>query len=126
MFSHVTLGSSDLTRSRLFYDAVMAVIGCAPSDVWPDGRLRYFMNGVMLTILEPIDGSPPESGNGHTLGFRMADPAMADRWHHEGVRHGGVSVEGLPGVRARPFGNIYLAYLRDPDGNKLCGMVEVD
>lgn len=125
MFSHATLGSSDLERSRRFYDATMNVLGCAPSEVWPDGRLRYFGDGVMLTILEPINGAGPEPGNGHTLGFRVANPEMGDRWHGVGLRHGGVAIEDPPGIRKRPIGTIYLAYLRDPDGNKLCAMVEV-
>lgn len=125
MFSHVTLGSSDLERSRRFYDATLGVLGCAPSAIWPDGRLRYFKNGMMLTILAPIDGGEPEPGNGHTLGFRVDAPETGDLWHSEGILHGGSAIEDPPGIRKRPIGDIYLAYLRDPDGNKLCVMTEV-
>jgi catechol 2,3-dioxygenase-like lactoylglutathione lyase family enzyme len=126
MFSHATLGSRDLKRSKRFYDAILGVLGCATSKIWPDGRLRYFHGGAMLTILVPINGAAADPGNGHTLGFRVASPEIGDRWHKEGLRHGGIAIEGPPGIRQRPIGNIYLAYLRDPDGNKLCAMVKVD
>ena len=120
MFSHVTLGSSDIARSRRFYDALLGALGVEPSEIAADNRLRYFRDGAMLTILEPIDGNAPSPGNGTTIGFRADSPAQADAWVAAGVAHGGTLIEDAPGPRERPIGTVYLAYLRDPDGNKLC------
>ena len=80
----------------------------------------------MLTILAPINDAAPEPGNGHTLGFRVESPEMVDSWHLTGLRHGGAAAEEPPGIRKRPIGSVYLAYLRDPDGNKLCAMAKID
>lgn len=125
MFSHVVMGSSDLERSKRFYDAIMGVVGAAPGEISGDLRLRYFHGGAMLTLLPPIDGAAPDPGNGHTLGLTMANAEMTDRWHEAGLKHGGTALEDPPGLRSRPFGDIYLAYLRDPDGNKLCAKYDV-
>lgn len=125
MFSHVVMGSRDLERSKSFYDAIMGVIGGAPGEISDDQRLRYFHNGGMLTLLPPINGEAPDPGNGHTLGLTMESVEMTDRWHEEGQKHGGTAVEDAPGIRSRPFGDSYLAYLRDPDGNKLCAKYTV-
>ena len=126
MFSHVTLGSSDIARSRRFYDAILDVISAGPAAVLPDGRLRYTHGGAALSILRPIDGQSPSTGNGTTIGFLLDSPAQVDAWHRAGVDHGGTAIEDPPGPRDRPIGRLYLAYLRDPDGNKLCGFHRLD
>jgi catechol 2,3-dioxygenase-like lactoylglutathione lyase family enzyme len=122
MFSHVMLGSNDLPRSKLFYDAILAVIGGGPGVYDPKGRLIYDHRGGRLMISAPIDGAPACHANGGTIGFAMASPAEADAWHKAGLESGGVAIEDPPGVRERAWGDLYLAYLRDPDGNKLCGL----
>lgn len=120
MFSHVVVGSNDLERSKTFYDALFGAIGGKPAVVDPKGRLVYRHNGGMLMVVPPIDGQPATAANGGTIGFVMASPAEADAWHAAGVAAGGKSIEDPPGVRSNDFGSLYLAYLRDPDGNKLC------
>lgn len=122
MFSHITLGSNDIERSKAFYDALFAAIGGNPGITDPKGRVLYMHNGGLLLITKPINGEPATGANGGTIGFAMASPAEADAWHAAGVAAGGTSVEDPPGVRSAEFGDIYLAYLRDPDGNKLCAM----
>jgi catechol 2,3-dioxygenase-like lactoylglutathione lyase family enzyme len=122
MFSHVMLGSNDLPRSKLFYDAILAVIGGGPGVYDPKGRLIYDHRGARLMISAPIDGAPACHANGGTIGFAMASPAEAEAWHKAGLESGGVAIEDPPGVRERAWGDLYLAYLRDPDGNKLCGL----
>ena len=77
--------------------------------------------GVFAVSL-PIDGEPATCANGGTIGFACDSPAKADAWHAAGVAAGGVSIEDPPGVREGGVGKLYLAYLRDPDGNKLCAM----
>lgn len=125
MFSHVFVGSNDLDRSKAFYDAVIGAIGGNPGFMDAKGRLIYAHNGGMLMVTKPINGEPATPANGGTIGFSMATPAEADAWHAAGVAAGGTSIEDAPGVRKGEFGDLYLAYLRDPDGNKLCGLHRV-
>lgn len=122
MYSHVFVGSNDLERSKKFYDALFGAIGGKPGFLDPKGRLIYAHNGGMFMVTRPINGEPAAPANGGTIGFAMASPAEADAWHAAGVEAGGTSVEDPPGVRKNDFGDLYLAYLRDPDGNKLCAL----
>ena len=125
MFSHLTLGSNDIERSRTFYDAVFGALGAKPAIMDDKGRLIYFHKDALLLITKPIDGQPATAGNGSTVGFAMDSTEQADAWHAAGVANGGTSVEDPPGVRESASGNLYLAYLRDPDGNKLCALLRV-
>lgn len=125
MFSHIMVGSNDLHRSKKFYDALFGAIGGKPGFQDAKGRLIYMHNGAMFMVTKPIDGAPASAANGGTIGFAMADAAEADAWHAAGVAHGGTSIEDAPGVRKNDFGDLYLAYLRDPDGNKLCALNRV-
>jgi catechol 2,3-dioxygenase-like lactoylglutathione lyase family enzyme len=120
MFSHIMVGSSDLDRSRKFYDAVFGAIGGKPAITDDKGRLIYLHNGGVFMVTAPIDGAPATHANGGTIGFAMDGPEQADAWHAAGVAAGGTAIENPPGVREGGFGRLYLAYLRDPDGNKLC------
>ena len=122
MFTHVMIGSNDLARSKTFYDAVFAAIGGQPGTQDPRGRLIYAHRGGRFLITKPIDGEPACHANGGTIGFAMESPAEADAWHKAGVAHGGSAIEDPPGVRQGAAGSLYLAYLRDPDGNKLCAL----
>ncbi len=121
MFSHVMLGSNDLDRSRRFYDAVLGTLGVPPGAV---DRHRVFWRtrtGVFSTSL-PIDGKPATVGNGSTFGFACASSEQVDAWHAAGIANGGTTCEDPPGVREGAAGKLYLAYLRDPDGNKICAL----
>jgi catechol 2,3-dioxygenase-like lactoylglutathione lyase family enzyme len=122
MFSHMMVGSNDIDRSKKFYDAVFAAIGGPAAIVDPKGRLVYRHNGGTFMVTKPIDGKPATAANGGTIGFAVSSPAQADAWHAAGVANGGVAIEDPPGVRQGAAGKIYLAYLRDPDGNKLCAL----
>ncbi len=125
MFSHVMLGSNDLDRSRRFYDALFAAIGGRTAVDDPKGRLVYPHRGSLLMITKPIDGGPATPANGGTIGFAVDDAAAVDAWQAAGVAHGGTAVEDPPGVRELGRNRLYLAYLRDPDGNKLCALYRV-
>ncbi len=123
MFSHQTLGSNDIARSKLFYDALFAAMGGSEGQIDPKGRLIYSHNGGRLLITRPVNGDAVTHGNGSTLGLTMDSPAQADAWHAAGIAHGGTTCEDPPGIRiANNGGQMYLAYLRDPDGNKLCAL----
>jgi catechol 2,3-dioxygenase-like lactoylglutathione lyase family enzyme len=122
MFSHVMVGSNDLDVSRAFYDALFAAVGGKPAMQDDKGRLIYMHDGALFMVTKPIDGEPACHANGGTIGFRMASTEQADAWHAAGVAAGGTACEDPPGVREGGFGKLYLAYLRDPAGNKLCGL----
>ncbi len=122
MFSHVMIGSNDIPRSKAFYDALFAAIGGAPGTQDPKGRLVYAHRGGRLMITPPINGEAATGANGGTIGFTVDSPEHADAWHQAGVAHGGTAVEDAPGLRQGGSGPLYLAYLRDPDGNKLCAL----
>jgi catechol 2,3-dioxygenase-like lactoylglutathione lyase family enzyme len=121
MFSHVMIGTNDLDKAKNFYDAVLGALGIAPAVV--DGhRIFYFSPTGILSISVPINGEPATAANGGTIGFACGSPAQADAWHAAGVANGGSTCEDPPGVREGGMGKMYLAYLRDPDGNKLCAL----
>ncbi len=121
MFSHVMLGVNDLERSKAFYDAVLGTIGVGPGVA---NKNRYFYRGAGSTfaITTPINGEPATHGNGSTIGFTVQSASQGDAWHAAGVANGGTTCEDAPGFREGPMGKLYLAYLRDPDGNKLCAL----
>ena len=122
MFSHIMVGSNDIARSKKFYDALFVAMGGQPGVEDAKGRLVYAHNGGRFMVTIPIDGKPATAANGGTIGFTMSDAKQADAWHKAGVANGGTSIEDPPGVRQAATGRIYLAYLRDPDGNKLCAL----
>lgn len=121
MFSHVMVGVNDLEASKKFYDAVLGALGIGPGIA---NRNRYFYPSAKgsFAITTPINGKPASHGNGSTIGFSVASPEQGDAWHAAGLAHGGTTCEDPPGFRESPNGKTYLAYLRDPDGNKLCAL----
>ena len=124
MFSHIMVGTNDLDRAKSFYDALLGALGVAPAMV---DRHRIFYRtptGVFCVSL-PINGEPATFANGGTIGFACSSTEQADAWHAAGVASGGVTCEEPPGVRDGGMGKMYLAYLRDPDGNKLCALHRV-
>ena len=122
MFSHVMVGSNDMARSKAFYDALLAALGGKPGAQDPRGRLVYVHKGGRFLVTTPIDGQAASHANGGTIGFAAASPAEVDAWHAAGAANGGTAIEDPPGVRQGAAGGLYLAYLRDPDGNKLCAL----
>jgi catechol 2,3-dioxygenase-like lactoylglutathione lyase family enzyme len=124
MFSHIMIGSNDINKSKKFYDALFGVLGAAAATP-NNGRLAYAHDGGRFIITTPIDGKPASSANGGTIGFLMSGPDQANAWHKAGVENGGTSIEDPPGIRQGAAGQMYLAYLRDPDGNKLCALYRV-
>nr|WP_295660935.1 VOC family protein [Polymorphobacter sp.] len=122
MFSHMMVGSNDIDRSKTFYDALFGAVGGKPAITDDQGRLIYMHNGGVYLVTKPINGEPAHHANGGTVGFAMDNPEQADAWHAAGVANGGTTCENPPGVRTGSMGSMYLAYLRDPDGNKLCAL----
>lgn len=122
MFSHMMVGSNDLDKAKVFYDALFGAMGGKPGILDPKGRLVYAHNGSVFLVTKPIDGEAATVGNGSTLGFAMETTEAADAWHEAGAAAGGTPIEDPPGWREGGGRRLYLAYLRDPDGNKLCAL----
>ena len=118
MFSHIMVGSNDLARAKSFYDRLFD----KPGRQDDKGRLAYGRRGSVFMVSKPIDGQPATCGNGSTIGFVFDSPEEVESWHKRGLEAGGTAIEDPPGWRENAFGKLYLAYLRDPDGNKLCGL----
>ncbi|MFD1788193.1 VOC family protein [Sphingomonas floccifaciens] len=125
MFTHVMLGMNDLDESKAFYDATLGTLGIAPGRVDPKGRVIYMNDGGRLLLTKPIDGQPACHANGGTIGFAAASAEQVDAWQAAGVANGGTAIEDAPGMRDAGFGKLYLAYLRDPAGNKVCALHRV-
>lgn len=122
MFSHIMLGTNDVHRAKKFYDNVLGTLGVGPGNIDDNRRVFYMTPQGILAISQPINGEPATAANGGTIGFACSTPAQADAWHAAGVANGGTTCEDPPGVREGGMGKMYLAYLRDPDGNKLCAL----
>lgn len=121
MFSHIMIGTNDLDRAKKFYDALLAPLGVKPAVV-DRHRIFYFTPSGTFAVSKPINGEPATHANGGTIGFAASSPEQADAWHKAGLDAGGSTIEDPPGVRGEAPNRMYLAYLRDPDGNKLCAL----
>jgi len=124
MFSHVMLGADDIEASKTFYDAALGALGAREAMLDPKGRAMYMHGGGIFMLTKPIDGNPTTNANGSTIGFAAASPEEADAFHKAGLAHGGTAIEDPPGWREGSGMKLYLAYLRDPAGNKICAMCQ--
>ncbi len=121
MFSHIMIGTNDLDRAKAFYDALLGTIGVRPAMV--DGhRIFYRTPTGVFSVTKPINGQPATAANGGTIGFACTSADQVNAWHAAGIAAGGTTCEDPPGVRKGAAGNLYLAYLRDLDGNKICAL----
>lgn len=126
MLSHIMLGTNDIERSKCFYDAVLKVLGAGGAlentNKTGQRRLFYRHDGSTFCVTEPIDGQSASCGNGSTIGFKCDSSDQVRQFHDVAVANGGTSIEDQPGPRMGPSGVLHLAYVRDPDGNKLCAL----
>jgi len=120
MFSHVMVGANDMAKSKAFYDATLGAIGVSPGFTDPKGRVFYRTQAGTFGVTPPIDGASATHANGGTIGFACTSPEQVQAWHAAGVASGGTAIEEPPGERAGS--KMFLAYLRDPAGNKLCAL----
>jgi catechol 2,3-dioxygenase-like lactoylglutathione lyase family enzyme len=129
MFNHVVIGSNDIERSKRFYDAVLGTLGASEamrnkSDSG-HARLFYRHDGNVFGVTEPINGDEATFANGGTIGFKCNSPEQVQAFHDTAIASGGTSIEDPPGLREGSLGAMYLAYVRDPDGHKLCAIYRV-
>lgn len=123
MFSHIMVGANDIQKSKKFYDATLGALGVAPADVDTEKQRMFYRTPTgMFGVTKPINGGPASAANGGTIGFNCKTPDEVEAWHAAGVANGGTTCEDPPGVRELGPMKLYLAYLRDPDGNKLCAL----
>ncbi len=123
MFSHVMIGANDIEESKKFYDAALNVLGHSEGKVDPKGRCFYRSSTGVFGLTKPLNGDAATGANGGTIGFLAASAEEVDAWHAAGLANGGTAVEDPPGIRELPTsGQLYLAYLLDPAGNKVCAM----
>jgi len=126
MFNHIMIGSRNIEQSKKFYDAVLGTLGAGEPmrNVGPTGHIRLFYRheGNAFCISEPINGEDATFANGATIGFKCSSPEQVQIFHDTAVAHGGQSIEDPPGLRDGALGPLYLSYVRDPDGHKLCAV----
>ena len=119
MFHHIMIGANDVQASRKFYDAILTTLGHPAGIEDPKGRFFYVSGGNILALTSPLDGAAATHANGGTIGFTAANPEAVDAWHAAGMANGGAACEDPPGLRQN---GMYVAYLRDPSGNKICAV----
>ncbi|NMW32997.1 VOC family protein [Altererythrobacter sp. RZ02] len=126
MLNHIMIGSSDIEKSKSFYNAVLGVLGAGEpmAHVNDTGQTRLFYqhDGSTFSVSEPINGKPVTPSNGSTIGFACNSPDQIQELHDVAVANGGTSIEDPPGLREGSMGPMYLCYFTDPDGHKLCGI----
>ena len=126
MFNHIMVGSNDIERSKKFYNAVLSTLG-AGEPIYNKAstghaRLFYRHDGSTFCVSEPINNEPATFANGGTIAFKCSSPEQVQHFHDTAVANGGTSIEDAPGLRSSTLGAMHLAYVRDPDGNKLCAI----
>jgi catechol 2,3-dioxygenase-like lactoylglutathione lyase family enzyme len=124
MFSHIMIGTNDLDKAKAFYDKLLGTLGVQPGIV-DRHRIFYRTKTGTFSVSKPIDGKPATPANGGTIGFLATSPEAADAWHASGIANGGTTCEEPPGIREMGDVKMHIAYLRDPDGNKLCALYRV-
>ena len=117
VFSHTTVGATDLGSSTKFYDAALAPLGVKNLGPFGESCFLYGKEKPAFLVLKPGNGEAPSS-NGVTIGFAAAGKDAVNAFHAAGLSAGGTD-EGAPGPRGH-LPNAYAAYLRDPAGNKVC------
>ena len=126
MLNHVMIGTNDIERAKRFYNAVLGTLGAGePMTHKADSghtRLFYRHAGSTFCITEPINDEEATSANGSTIGFKCDTPEQVREFHDVAIANGGKSIENPPGLREGSMGPLHLAYVRDPDGHKLCAL----
>ncbi|MDQ1231141.1 VOC family protein [Sphingomonas sp. SORGH_AS_0879] len=128
MLFHTMVGSNDIERSKRFYDTVLGTLGVgeATRNIADSGHTRLIYNhgnGTNFIVSQPINDEPATVANGGAVAVACNSPEQVKQFHDVAVANGGTSIEAPPGPRhTASMGTVELAYFRDPDGNKLCGI----
>jgi catechol 2,3-dioxygenase-like lactoylglutathione lyase family enzyme len=117
IFTHVCIAADDLDASARFYDATLQPLGIRNFGAFNDRSIGYGADRPEMLLMTPLNGEPACPSNGSTVGFAAPSRDAVDAFHTNGLVNGGTD-EGAPGPRGLP--GSYAAYLRDPNGNKIC------
>lgn len=124
MFSYVMVRSSDLEKSKAFYDATLGALGYDEGFYAHEAKeVVYVSKQASFVLYDAADGEPASNTNGHVIGLKTRETANVDAWHAAGIANGGTSYDELPGIRDNGKNRVYNAHLKDPDGHKLCAVV---
>lgn len=126
MFSHIMIGANDVSASKTFYDAALGALGIPPGRADDKGRVFYRTKTGVFGLTKPINGEAACAANGGTIGFAAESPEAANAWHAAGIANGGSACEDPPGIRESGPVKLYIAYLRDPAGNKICALKRME
>lgn len=125
MFTHVMVGANDIGAMMAFYDAVLIPLGLhratATGAMGPAGVIWQYpgQRWPQFALRHPLNGQPATAGNGVLISFRCPSRQAVERAWETALRTGGTD-EGAPGDRPRYSDDFHAAYVRDPEGNKLC------
>lgn len=118
IFTHMVVGTNDVARARKFYDATLGALGLKNCGPMGANAFMWGKDGPEFIVTKPANGLPSTYANGGTIGFAAPTRKAVHAFHEAGVANGGMC-EGKPGPRTFTP-TAYAAYLRDPDGNKIC------
>lgn len=126
MLNHIMIGSSDIEKTKSFYNAVLGVLGAGEPMVHVNDtgqtRLFYIHDGSTFSVSEPINGEPVTVANGSTIGFACNSAEQVQELHDVAIANGATTSEDPPGLREGSMGAMHLCYFLDPDGHKICGI----
>lgn len=117
MLSYATIGTNDLEKSAPFYTELLGTQGVTKFFDHPRGGVMFGKDGkLILGVLLPFNGDVATAGNGSMVAFDLPSREAVDAFYAKAISLGATD-EGMPGERAPGF---YMAYFRDPEGNKFC------
>jgi catechol 2,3-dioxygenase-like lactoylglutathione lyase family enzyme len=125
MIAYATIGTNDFEKSAQFFDAVLGTLGHQRTHDYSENKMLAYAQSpqspISVWLCQPHNKQPASPGNGSMLGFVAQTRAQVDAFHAAALAHGG-SCEGPPGLREAYGPDMYLAYIRDPQGNKFSAM----
>jgi catechol 2,3-dioxygenase-like lactoylglutathione lyase family enzyme len=118
--SHVSVGTNNMPAALVFYDAVLATVGCKRMMEHPMA-VAYGRSFPEFWVHPPHDGGRATVGNGAHFAFLATTREQVDAFHRAALSAGG-TCDGPPGGRALYGPQYYGAFVRDLDGNKIEAM----
>ena len=121
---NLRLGCNDLDKARAFYDATFGALGVERTQMPPEYPIAMYKlpGGPNFAVGPTRDKQPATHANGGTIGFACDSAEKVKAFHDAGVANGGKTIEDPPGWREGGGARLYLSYLRDPYGNKICAL----
>ena len=124
MIAYVTVGADDIALAKRFYTAFLPALGYGLAEgaeglsfalPAPQGAAPALPD---FYVKPTFDGNPASAGNGAMVAFEATSQAQVRALYAAALTAGGTDA-GPPGFRASYGPHFYVAYLRDPQGNKI-------